>query len=65
MCVPVWKGFLFDAISTQAGARGILVVKALSYKLEGRGFETRWGEILNLPNLAALDPTVYSASNIN
>jgi hypothetical protein len=27
-----------------------LVVKALSYEPEGRGFETRWGEILNLPN---------------
>jgi hypothetical protein len=28
------------------GARDSLVVKALSYKAEGRGFETRWGEIL-------------------
>jgi hypothetical protein len=27
-----------------------LVVKALGYKPEGRGFETRWGESLNLPN---------------
>jgi hypothetical protein len=27
-----------------------IVVKALGYKLEGRRFETRWGEILNLPN---------------
>jgi hypothetical protein len=26
------------------------VVKALGYKPEGRGFETRRGEILNLPN---------------
>jgi hypothetical protein len=26
------------------------VVKALGYKPEGRGFETRCGEILNLPN---------------
>jgi hypothetical protein len=26
------------------------VVKELGYKLEGRGFETRWGEILNLRN---------------
>jgi hypothetical protein len=32
------------------GARGSLVVKELGYKPEGRGFETRWGEILNLPN---------------
>jgi hypothetical protein len=31
-------------------ARGSLVVKALGYKPEGRGFETRWGEILNLHN---------------
>jgi hypothetical protein len=29
---------------------GILVVKALGYKAEGREFETRWGEILNLSN---------------
>jgi hypothetical protein len=27
------------------GARGSLVVKALDYKPEGHGFETRWGEI--------------------
>jgi hypothetical protein len=32
------------------GAGGSLVIKALGYKPEGRGFETRWGEILNLPN---------------
>jgi hypothetical protein len=32
------------------GARGSLVVKALGYKPEGRGSETRWHEILNLPN---------------
>jgi hypothetical protein len=30
----------------------LLVVKALGYKPDGRGFETRWGEILNLPNLS-------------
>jgi hypothetical protein len=29
------------------------VVKALGYKPEGRGFETRWGAILNLPNTSA------------
>jgi hypothetical protein len=33
-------------------ARGSLVVKALGYKPEGRGFETRWGEILNLPDIS-------------
>jgi hypothetical protein len=32
------------------GTRGSLAVKALGYKPEGCGFETRWGEILNLPN---------------
>jgi hypothetical protein len=31
-------------------AHGSLVVKALGYKPQGRGFETQWGEILNLPN---------------
>jgi hypothetical protein len=34
----------------QSGAHSNLVVKVLGYKLEGRGFEIRWGEILNLPN---------------
>jgi hypothetical protein len=29
-----------------------VVVKALCYKPEGRGFETWWGEFLNLPNLS-------------
>jgi hypothetical protein len=29
---------------------GSLVIKALGYKPEGRGFETRLGETLNLPN---------------
>jgi hypothetical protein len=43
-----------------------VVVKALYYKPEGRGFETRWGELifsiyLILP--AALGTGVYSASN--
>jgi hypothetical protein len=32
------------------GARGSVVVKALCYKPEGRRFDTRWGEFLNLPN---------------
>jgi hypothetical protein len=31
-------------------ARGSVVVKALGYKPEGRGFETQWGKILNLYN---------------
>jgi hypothetical protein len=29
---------------------GSLVLKVLGYKPEGSGFETRWREILNLPN---------------
>jgi hypothetical protein len=34
--------------------RASVMVKALSYKAEGRGYETRWGEwiLLNLPNPA-------------
>jgi hypothetical protein len=32
------------------GARGSVVVKALCYKPGGRGFDTLWGEFLNLPN---------------
>jgi hypothetical protein len=28
-----------------SGARGIVVVKSLSYKSEGRGFDTRSGEL--------------------
>jgi hypothetical protein len=36
------------------GAHSIVVVKALRYKPEGRGFETRRGELIfyNLPNLS-------------
>jgi hypothetical protein len=30
--------------------RGSVVIKALCYKPEGLGAETRWGEFLNLPN---------------
>jgi hypothetical protein len=32
------------------GTRGSVVVKALCYEPEGSGFETLWGEFLNLPN---------------
>jgi hypothetical protein len=32
------------------GVCGSVVVKALCYKPEGRGFDTRRGEFLNLPN---------------
>jgi hypothetical protein len=34
----------------RAGARCSIVVKVLCYKPEGRWFDTRWGEFLNLPN---------------
>jgi hypothetical protein len=37
-------------IDISSGARRSLVVKAVDYKPEGRGFQTRRGEILNLPN---------------
>jgi hypothetical protein len=45
-----------------------VVVKALSYKLEGRWFVSQWGEYVffNLPNpSSALGPGVYPASNRN
>ena len=32
----------FVTLSLQYGARGGLVVKALRYKLAGRGFDSRW-----------------------
>jgi hypothetical protein len=32
------------------GERGSVVVKALLYKLEARGFDTRWDSFFNLPN---------------
>jgi hypothetical protein len=31
-------------------ARGSFVVKTLDYKSQGRGFDSRWVEILNVPN---------------
>jgi hypothetical protein len=50
------------------GVFSSIMVKALCYKPEGRGFETRWGEwflsiylILPVP----IGPGVYSASNRN
>jgi hypothetical protein len=49
------------------GARGSIVVKALRYKPEGLGFETRWGAFfpiyLILPD--ALGPGVHLASDRN
>jgi hypothetical protein len=46
-----------------SGARGSVVVKALCYKPEGRGFEVNFQIYLILP--VALGPGVYSASNRN
>jgi hypothetical protein len=45
---------VFQMLLYGEGARGGLVIKALGYKTEGRGFETRWGEILNLRNPSGL-----------
>jgi hypothetical protein len=50
------------------GAHGMVVIKALRYKLKGRGFETRWGEWFlssYLVFLAAPDPGVCSTSDRN
>jgi hypothetical protein len=42
------KGFSYP----WRGVRGSVVVKALCYKPEGRGFDSQWGEFLNLLNLS-------------
>jgi hypothetical protein len=41
---------IFHILIYTLGARVSVVVKALCYKPEGRGFDTQWGEFLNLPN---------------
>jgi hypothetical protein len=38
---------LFHGVLDDLGARGSVVVKALCYKPEGRGFDTRWDEFVN------------------
>jgi hypothetical protein len=43
-------GFIFPSPPMTRGACGSVVVKALCYKPEGRGFDIRWGEFFNLPN---------------
>jgi hypothetical protein len=46
--------------------RGSVVIMALYYKPEGRGFDSRWSEFLTYLILpAALGPWVYSASKRN
>jgi hypothetical protein len=62
-CFPVLSIFVTFIVSTilahvcpvfnirfEYGARGSVVVKALCYKPEGRGFDTRRSDFLNLPN---------------
>jgi hypothetical protein len=56
----------FNVMYPVSGARGSVVVKALYYKLEDHGLETRRGQLifsiyLILP--AALGPEVHSVSN--
>jgi hypothetical protein len=56
---------LFKAVTLYLGeTRGSVVIKALCYKPEGRGFETWWSKsifsIYLIPP-AALGPWVYSA----
>jgi hypothetical protein len=50
------------------GERGSVLIKALCYKTEGRGFETQRGEcsfLIYVIISAALGLGVYSASNRN
>jgi hypothetical protein len=58
---------IYDRLETTEGACSSVVVKALSYKPEGRGITSRWGGFfliyLILP--AALGPGVDSVSNRN
>jgi hypothetical protein len=58
-----WKKPDFAYEIRTYGERCGVVVKALCYKPEGRGFDTRWGDFLNLPNPSG--PGVYSTSNRN
>jgi hypothetical protein len=62
------NGSFYLLLKYKSGVRGSVVVKALCYKPEGRGFETQWGEWFlssYLILLVALGPGVYSASNRN
>jgi hypothetical protein len=57
--------FIQTILSVWPGGCACVVVKALCYKLEGRGLDTRWGDFLKFTLLAALGPGVYAASNRN
>jgi hypothetical protein len=57
---------ILESLKTRFLRERAIVIKALSYKPEGCGFETMWGELMFLIYLilhAALDPGVHSASN--
>jgi hypothetical protein len=46
----IWEAAAVMNFNQPSAIRGSLVVNILDYKPEGREFETRWGEISNLPN---------------
>jgi hypothetical protein len=59
---------ILTVFEMMVGAHCSQVFKALCYKPEGRGFDTRWGEgifSIYLILLAALGPGVHSAFNRN
>jgi hypothetical protein len=62
--VPIFLTETWNSMvkSWTIGARGSVVVKALCYKPEGGGFDTRWGDFFKV---TALGPGVYSAPNRN
>jgi hypothetical protein len=70
-CEKMWtiREEEMDSIASYIrGARGSVVVEALWYKPEGRGFESQWGDWISSIYVmfpAALGPGVYSTSNIN
>jgi hypothetical protein len=45
--------YYYICINVALRARDSVVVKALCYKPEGRGLDSRWGDFLNLPNPSA------------
>jgi hypothetical protein len=50
VCVYIYIYIYIYIYMLTMGACGSVVAKALCYKPEGRGFDTQWGEFLNLPN---------------